>query len=136
MKEISSCTDSHGVVTLKSHYSFTETVQRLLTAFTAHGIKVFATIDQRAEALAAGLQMPPATLILFGNPKVGTPLMLANPQSGIDLPLKVLISEPVPNEVIVVFNTAAYIIQRHALSVELMSNLEPAERLITSVVGK
>jgi uncharacterized protein (DUF302 family) len=68
----------------------------LLSAFADHGIKVFATIDQQAEAAAAGLTMPPTTLIIFGNPKAGTPLMLAQPRSGLDLPLKVLVSESVP----------------------------------------
>jgi uncharacterized protein (DUF302 family) len=82
--------DSHGIVSLKSRHPFTDTLQRLLAAFADHGIKVFATIDQGAEALAAGVSMPPTTLIIFGNPRAGTPLMLSNPQSGIDLPLKVL----------------------------------------------
>ena len=126
--------EAAGVVTLKSKFSFAETVQRLLATFNDHGIKVFATIDQRAEALAVGMSMPPATLIIFGNPKAGTSLMLANPQSAIDLPLKVLVSESTSGKVVVTFNTAAYIIQRHALPIELMSNLAPVERLIAVAV--
>ncbi|HKJ60849.1 MAG TPA: DUF302 domain-containing protein, partial [Hyphomicrobiales bacterium] len=81
---------SLGIVKLKSPYSFTETLQRLLDAFAEKSIKVFATIDQQAEARAFGLSMPPTVLLIFGNPKAGTPLMLANPEAGIDLPLKVL----------------------------------------------
>lgn len=127
--------ENHGVITLKSKFSFAETVQQLLAIFNNKGIKVFATIDQRAEALTVGLSMPPATLIIFGNPKAGTPLMLANPQSAIDLPLKVLVSEFLPGEVVVTFNTAAYIIQRHALPVELTANFAPVERLIAAAVG-
>jgi uncharacterized protein (DUF302 family) len=79
--------------------------------------------------------MPPTTLIIFGNPKSGTPLMLAQPLSGIDLPLKALVSESVPGEVIVSFNAATYIIERHSLSAELLSNLVPAERLIAGAVA-
>jgi uncharacterized protein (DUF302 family) len=129
-------TGSRGVVNLKSPYSFADTVRRLLTAFADKGIKVFATIDQKAEALSVGLSMPPTTLIVFGNPKAGTPLMLANPQAGIDLPLKVLVCEPAPGQVIVVFTAATEIIQRHSLPPDLASNLVPAEQLIASVLGQ
>lgn len=124
----------HGVVSLVSPYSFADTVRRVLAVLADHGIKVFGVIDQQAEALTAGLAMPPTTLILFGNPKAGTPLMLARPRSGIDLPLKALISESIPGQVSVSFNAAAYIIERHGLPVELESNLASADRLIASVL--
>ncbi len=124
----------HGVVSLRSAHPFADTVRLLLAAFADHGIKVFAVIDQRAEAIAVGMAMPPTTLILFGNPKAGTPLMLAQPLSGIDLPLKVLVTEPALGQVMVSFNAAAYLIERHSLPTELLNNLAPAERLIASVV--
>ena len=126
--------NSRGVVSLTSSHPFADTVRRLLSAFADHGIKVFATIDQQAEALAVGLAMPPTTLILFGNPKAGTPLMVARPQSGIDLPLKVLVSESVPGEVSVSFNASSYIIARHSLPAELEANLAAPEKLIASVL--
>lgn len=126
--------NSRGVVSMASPYPFAETVQRLLSGFASHGIKVFATIDQRAEALAAGLTLPPTTLIIFGNPKAGTPLMLAQPQSGLDLPLKVLVLEVVPGQISVSFNAASYIIARHSLPPALASNLVPAERLIAKLL--
>ncbi|QRN55892.1 DUF302 domain-containing protein [Dyella caseinilytica] len=126
--------ESAGLVVLQSPYPFADTVQRLLAALADHGIKVFATIDQRAEALAVGLSMPPATLILFGNPKAGTPVMLANLSSGIDLPLKVWVTEPSSGSVEVVMNTSAYVIKRHALPEALLANLAPAERLIAATL--
>lgn len=126
---------SSGVSSFKSPYTFDDTVQRLLAALKDHGIKVFATIDQRAEAQAAGLSMPSTVLILFGNPKGGTPLMLANPEAGIDLPLKILISESEPARVDVFINTAEYIIQRHGLPNELLANIAPVERLIAGVLN-
>ncbi len=135
----SSSTNSNadrGVVSVRSLYTFADTVQRLLAAFADHSIKVFATIDQRAEAIAAGLTMPPTTLIIFGNPQAGTPLMLAQPRSGVDLPLKALVTEPEPGQVMVSFNAATYIIERHSLSAELLNNLVPAELLITAIVTK
>lgn len=129
---MSSC----SVVTLESPYTFSDTVRRLLAAFAAKSIKVFAVIDQQAEASAAGLAMPPTTLVIFGNPQAGTPLMLANPQVGVDLPLKVLVSEAVPGRVVVCFTSAAAIVQRHGLPPEFVANLAPAERVIEAALGK
>jgi uncharacterized protein (DUF302 family) len=127
--------ESAGTVTFPSPYSFGDTVQRLLAAMASHGIKVFATIDQQAEAVAAGLSMPPMTLIVYGNPKAGTPVMLANLKSGIDLPLKALVIEPEAGRVEVVLNSTAYLMERHALPPALTANLAPAERLIATILA-
>ncbi len=125
-----------GIVTVKSRLSFSQTVERLKTAFQSHGIKVFVVIDQQVEARAAGLDMPPMVLILFGNPKAGTPLMLAQPLSGLDLPLKALVSEAKAGEVLISFNSAEYIIKRHGLLNQLGSNIAPAERLIVNSLSE
>ena len=127
---------SRGIVELKSPYSFTDTVKRLLAAFSAKGVKVFATIDQQAEAHAVGLAMPPTTLIVFGNPKAGTPIMLANPRAGIDLPLKVLICELQPGHIVVMFIAASEIIARHSLPTAFEPNLAAAEHLIASALNE
>ena len=127
---------SHDIVQRTSPYAFADTVGRLLAAFDEKGITVFATIDQQAEARAVGLSMPPTTLIVFGNPRAGTPLMLANPQAGLDLPLKVLVCEPAPGRVDVFFTPALAIIERHARPPEMASNLIPAEQLIARVLAQ
>src|SRR5258706_12948665 len=121
---------ARGVLTLESAHSFASTLERLVAAFHAHGIKVFAFIDQQAEAAAAGIEMWPATLILFGNPRAGTPLMLAQPSSGIDLPLKAFVAEVAPGKVSVSLNAAEYLIERHSLPSRLAESLAPAERLV------
>lgn len=123
-----------GVLRFGSPFSFDDTVKRLLAAFKERGIKVFATIDQQAEAIAVNLSMPPTVLILFGNPLAGTPLMLDNPVSGLDLPMKVLIVEEEPDNVEVFINTAKYVIDRHGLPHGLEANLLPAEKLIANVL--
>lgn len=125
----------NGVASIQSSYPFAETVARLLAKFEAHGIKVFATIDQQREAAAAGLTMPPATLILFGNPLAGTKLMLEQPACGIDLPLKIFVTETTPGAVQAIFNRAGYIIGRHALPPALEANLAAAERLIAQALA-
>ena len=123
-----------GIRTLRSPDSFPGTVSRLTSTLQSHGIKIFATIDQQAEALAAGLTMPPVTLILFGNPKAGTPLMIAKPTSALDLPLKVAVWESESGQVFVSFNTAAYVIARHHLPDSLAGNLAPPEGLIAAAL--
>jgi uncharacterized protein (DUF302 family) len=127
---------SPGVASLTSDFAFAQTVQRLQAAFAEHGIKVFATIDQQAEAASAGLAMPPTTLIVFGNPKSGTPLMLERPMSGIDLPLKVLVLGNADGSVSAVFNTTAYLVERHALPPDAASKLEPALALIERAITR
>lgn len=118
-----------GVLTLESPHPFARTVERLMSELRAHGVKVFAIIDQQAEAAAAGIEMWPATLVIFGNPAAGTPLMLARPASGIDLPLKAFISEAEPGKVVVNLNAAGYLIERHSLPPRFTTSLAPAERL-------
>jgi len=125
----------HGIVSFRSKFPFAETVRRLQSGFAEKGIKVFATIDQSAEASAAGQTLSPTTLILFGNPKAGTPLMSAKPQSGVDLPLKALVIEPTPGEVQVIMNSADYLIERHALPTELLNNIAAAEKHVNSLIA-
>jgi uncharacterized protein (DUF302 family) len=76
-----------------SRYSYAETIERLLKTIAGAGNTVFATIDQAAAAKQAGLSMRPMSLIVFGNPKAGTPLLDAFPLVGLDLPLKILVWE-------------------------------------------
>jgi uncharacterized protein (DUF302 family) len=132
--EPSTTAESDGIRTLESRDSFPGTVARLTSSLQAHGIKIFAVIDQQAEARAAGLAMPPVTLILFGNPKAGTPLMAARPTSALDLPLKAVVWASENGGVFVSFNTAAYLIARHHLPEALAANLAPAEKLIAAAL--
>ncbi len=80
-------------VVVTSRHSYAETVGRLKTAIAAAGSTLFASIDQSAAAASVGLELRPTTLLIFGNPKGGTPLMDAFPLSALDLPLKLLIWE-------------------------------------------
>jgi uncharacterized protein (DUF302 family) len=123
-----------GSQTLASAHTFPDTVSRLTAALQSHNVKIFAVIDQQAEAAAVGLPMRPLTLILFGNPKAGTPLMIASPAAGLDLPLKALVWADEANSVFVTFNTADYIITRHNLPPALTGNVAPIEKLIASVL--
>ena len=83
----------NGIITLRGSHSVDQTVAKLEAALQAKNVKLFALVDHSGEAAQAGLTMPPTKLLIFGNPKGGTPLMLASPSSAIDLPLKILVSE-------------------------------------------
>ena len=123
-------TDS-GIVTVRSHHSVDETVARLERVLEARGVKLFALVDHSGEAKSVGLEMPPTKLLIFGNPRAGTPLMIAAPSIAIDLPLKLLVWEDAGARVWISYNSAAYLQARHHVPAELMSTLAAAELLAT-----
>lgn len=106
--------NSEGVIHLPSPYSVSETADRLEALLLAKEMKIFARIDQAAEAATAGLTLRPTILLIFGNPKTGTPLMEQFPSLAIDLPLKALIWES-PETVYLSFTSPEYLQQRHHL---------------------
>jgi uncharacterized protein (DUF302 family) len=108
-----------GIQTIISRHSVEETVARLEAILKEKGIKLFCIVDHSGEALAAGLEMPPTKLLIFGNPRAGTPLMLAAPSTALDLPLKVLIAEQSNGEVLVSWNDAAWLQQRHGFPADM-----------------
>jgi uncharacterized protein (DUF302 family) len=112
-----------GIITKPSKYAVPETLHRLETVLTAKGIKIFALIDHSGEAEKAGLKMPPTQLLVFGNPKGGTPVMLAAPTAAIDLPLKALAWQDANGQVWLSYNDPAYIQRRFGLSAEIMKPL-------------
>jgi len=119
----------NGIVDLASHHSADETVERLKGILHAKGVTLFAIIDHSGEAEKAGMQMPPTKLLIFGNPKSGTPLMLAAPRSAIDLPLKILVWEDAARKVWISYNSPAYLEKRHGLPPELIPNIAVIEGL-------
>lgn len=109
-------------------------MRRLLAVFADKGMQVFALIDQSGEAEKVGLKMRPTKLIIFGNPKGGTPLMVAAPSLAIDLPLKALVAEDADGKVSVTYNDPEYLQQRHGVPPDLIKNLAGAGALIAKAV--
>ena len=107
---------AQGVSRIKSKQSVANTAARLVDLLNAKGNKIFARIDQRAEAEQVGLTLRPTELIIFGDPKTGTPLMGAYPSLALDLPLKALIYEEPTGEVWLCFNSPEYLAERHGLA--------------------
>jgi uncharacterized protein (DUF302 family) len=122
-----------GLVNLPSHRSVDQTVEKLKEILQAKGVTLFALIDHSGEAEKAGLKMPPTKLVIFGNPKGGTPLMIAAPSIAIDLPLKILIWEDTQGKVWVTYNTPTYLQERHGLPPELLANIAVVEMLAAKV---
>jgi uncharacterized protein (DUF302 family) len=122
-----------GLVNLPSHRSVDQTVEKLKGILQAKGVTLFALIDHSGEAEKAGLKMPPTKLVIFGNPKGGTPLMIAAPSIAIDLPLKILIWEDTQGKVWVTYNTPTYLQERHGLPPELLANIAVVEMLAAKV---
>ena len=105
----------NGLITVRSNFSVAQTVTRLITAVTSRGMTIFAVVDHGDGAAIAGMSLRPTQLVLFGNPKGGTPLMQENQTSGIDLPLKALAWEDADGKVWLAYNDPAWIAQRHGL---------------------
>lgn len=120
---------SSGIVDKQSAHSVIETVEQIKNILQAKGIKLFALVDHSGEAEKIGMKMPPTKLLIFGNPKAGTPLMLSTPHSAIDLPLKILIWEDVHGTVWISYNSPEYLQQRHGLSAQMVQTLSVVETL-------
>jgi len=118
-----------GIVDMPSNHSVDQTVEKLKGILEAKGIKLFTLIDHSGEAERAGMQMPPTKLLIFGNPKAGTPLMLASPSIAIDLPLKILVWEDATGKAWISYNSPAYVQARYGLPPELMQNIAVTEAL-------
>jgi uncharacterized protein (DUF302 family) len=118
-----------GMVLLPAQGSVADAWTRLGAAVAERGLTVFARIDFAADAAAVGMHLRPTRLLVFGNPRAGTPLLAAAPTAGIDLPLKLLIWEDAQGRVAVGYNSPAWIGARHELPEELRARLQPVEEL-------
>jgi uncharacterized protein (DUF302 family) len=124
-----------GIETIGSKYSVDETVARLQALLQEKGIKLFCLVDHSGEAAAAGLTMRPTKLLIFGNPKAGTPLMVAAPSAALDLPLKILVAETETGKTLLFWNDPAWLQERHYFPEELAGNLAAAQALATAAAG-
>ena len=118
-----------GIIRKPSNHSVEQTVGNLKTILQAKGITLFALVDHSGEAEKVGMKMPPTKLLIFGNPKAGTPLMLAAPSAAIDLPLKILVWQDAQGKVWLSYNSPAYLQVRHGLPPELLPNIAVVEAL-------
>jgi uncharacterized protein (DUF302 family) len=126
---------AEGIVDVLSRHSVAETLDRLESLVRSRGMLVFARIEFAADAARAGLTMRPMAALLFGSPPGGTPLLVASPRSGLDLPLKTLVWEDAEGRVWASLNAPEYIAARHALSPELAARIAGARGLVEEAAG-
>jgi uncharacterized protein (DUF302 family) len=119
-----------GIISKASPYNVPETLQKLEAVLQSKGISVFARIDHSGEAGKAGLAMRPTQLLVFGNPKGGTPIMVAAPLSAIDLPLKALAWEDQDGQVWLSYNDPQFFRHRFGLSEEQIAAIAGLGSLI------
>jgi uncharacterized protein (DUF302 family) len=119
----------NGIRSITSSHSVDEAVQRLTNLLQQNGVKLFAIVDHSGEAKAAGLEMPSTKLLIFGNPKAGTPVMLSAPTTALDLPLKILIAQRPDGTTLLSWNDAAWLQERHGFSGDLTANLSAVQSL-------
>ena len=122
-----------GIVRIRSTQNVPQTMEKLDQLLRAHGLTIFARIDFSGDAARAGLTMRPEQMLIFGNPKGGTPLMQQAPTAGLDLPLKALVWEDDQGATWVGYNTPDYILQRHGLPSAMSANLAGAIPLLQQI---
>jgi uncharacterized protein (DUF302 family)/uncharacterized membrane protein YidH (DUF202 family) len=121
----------NGITRISSNHSVDDTVAKLQTILQAKSVKLFTIVDHSGEAASAGMKMPSTKLLIFGNPKAGTPLMLASPSAALDLPLKILVAEDTAGKVWISYNAPTYLAARHNLPATLIPNIAVIEALAT-----
>ena len=123
-----------GIITKLSPWPVAVTASRLADMIATKGMKLFAVIDQSAEAARVGLQLRDTTLVIFGSPTAGTPVMEASPLAALDLPLKVLIWDD-DGQAKVSYTAPTWLAARYQLSDELVANLAGIEPLTDALIA-
>ena len=125
----------NGIVHLTASRSVDEVLEHLLSILQTKSITVFAVVDHSGEAAKVGFEMRATKLVIFGNPKAGTPVMIAAPDSALDLPLKILIAEEPSGSTRVSYNSLAYLLARYRLTPEIATNIAAIEQIAAALAG-
>ena len=124
-----------GVVRVKSAYSMSETIERLKKDVAAKGIMFFGEIDQAALAAKAGISIRPSTLLVFGNPPLGTLFIAARAEAGLDWPVRLLVQQDEKGDVWAVYTDFGWIARRHGIAGEQRKHFETASGVIASITS-
>ena len=124
---------AEGVVIRTSAYGFAETLARLASALERRQLEIFTRFDHSGAARRVGLSMPDTQVVVFGNPKSGTPLMLAVPLLALDLPLRVLVADD-GGQAVVSYVAPSYLAERYGIPPDLVKNIAGIEKIVEEVV--
>jgi uncharacterized protein (DUF302 family) len=128
--------DAEETVELISPVAFAPTLERLINAIDAAGLILFSRFDHAGNAREVGLSMPPATVLVYGHAKGGTPVMLAAPLAALDLPLRLLVREREDGHTVVAFHPAAVMLRRAGVPEALTTRLDPAQQIIAAALAQ
>jgi uncharacterized protein (DUF302 family) len=131
---LAAATPDDGIVRVKSAHPMPETIERLKADIAAKGILFFSEIDQSALAREAGVDLPPSTLLVFGNPPLGTLFLTSNPDSGLDWPVRLLVREDADGQVWAVYTDFAWIARRHGIT-DRAAEFAKASEVIASITS-
>ncbi len=124
-----------GIVRVKSSYPLDETVTRLKKDIAAKGIRFFQEVDQHKLAAEAGIKVLPSTLLVFGNPPLGTQFLNAKPEAGIDWPVRLLVQQDERGDVWAVYTDFLWIARRHGVEASDRKPFETASGVIASITS-
>lgn len=113
----------NGMVHLSSPYPVSKLLERLQSLVASRGLTILARINHSGDAASVGLKMPPTELLIFGNPRSGTPVMIASPTTALDLPLKALVWQDAEGGIWLSYNSPEYFKQRHNIPEDLLKNI-------------
>ena len=119
----------NGIVSIPCREGVDATLRKLQGILETAGVKIFTLVDHSGEAVKAGFEMRNTKLLIFGNPKGGTPLMLAAPTAALDLPLKILIWEDAAGRTWIAYNSVEFIRERHGLSADLAAKIAVIDQI-------
>lgn len=123
-----------GIVKVKSAYSVSETIEKLKKDIAAKGIMFFSEIDQSKLAQNAGIKLRPSTLLVFGNPPLGTLFLTSNPHSGLDWPVRLLVPEDEKGDVYAVYTDFNWIAKRHGIT-DRVEQFQTANKVVASITS-
>ena len=124
-----------GLITIESAHPVKATIDRIEAALTDKGVAVFARIDHSAAAASVGMTLRPTELVIFGNPKAGTPLMQSRQSIGIDLPLKLLAWQDQDGKVWLSCNDLGWLARRHRLDGDVMPAVDAVARFLADLAA-
>lgn len=124
-----------GVVRVKSAYPMEETIARLKQDVAAKGIRFFQEVDQATLAREAGIKVLPSTLLVFGNPPLGTQFLAAKPEAGLDWPVRLLVQQDQKGQVWAVYTDFLWIARRHGIEGEAAQPFRTASGVIASITS-
>jgi uncharacterized protein (DUF302 family) len=126
--------DHDGIVRVKSAYALDETIDRIKKDVSDKGIRFFSEIDQSKLAADAGIKLRPSTLLVFGNPPLGTQFITSNPNAGLDWPVRLLVTQDDDGSVWTVYSDFGWIARRHGIK-DRAAQFEMASQVIASIAA-